>query len=229
MARPSLFRMEKRKIGIIGTGRMGTAFGRAWARAGHAVLFGSRDRQKAERVATEVGARFGDFADAATFGDVVLFTVRPPIPRSLVAPESLAGRILVDCNNGPVFGTDSDEARGQGLRFVVNTPSIAERLAAEVPAARVVKAFNTIPSALLELSSRELEAAAISAFVAGDDPEARAIVSGLAEDIGFVAVDAGLLVQATFLEALADVVRHQILVRKTSTYSGMSFRVLRPS
>ena len=62
------------KIGIMGTGNMGRALGLRWARIGHDVFFGSRDRARAEAVAAEGGkkARGGNFDEAAAFGEVVL-------------------------------------------------------------------------------------------------------------------------------------------------------------
>lgn len=43
------------RIGIVGTGNMGWALGVRWGHGGHQVLFGSRDRRKAEAAAAEAG------------------------------------------------------------------------------------------------------------------------------------------------------------------------------
>jgi 8-hydroxy-5-deazaflavin:NADPH oxidoreductase len=61
-------------IGIVGTGQMGRALGLRWAGAGHRVLFGSRDLNKAKAVAASAPGRAeaGDFDAAAAFGEVVL-------------------------------------------------------------------------------------------------------------------------------------------------------------
>jgi 8-hydroxy-5-deazaflavin:NADPH oxidoreductase len=222
--------MSQRKIGILGTGRMGRALGSAWARAGHAVFFGSRDPAKAADAAQGVGAAHGDFAAAARFGEVVLLTVRPPFPAALVEPRTLEGRVVIDCNNSAVYGLDAVDPEGRpGIHFASIVPSLAERLAAELCGARLVKAFNTIPSVLLDLPDAELRAAQIAVFIAGDDAEARRVAAELAIAIGFAAVDCGTLEQARLLESLADVVRHQIIVQKGSPYASVTYRIARAS
>src|SRR5262245_62295714 len=90
------------KIGISGTGNMGRALGLRWAAVVHHVLFGSRDRSKAESIAAiDSGrAQAGDFDAAAAFGEVVLYTVRGVLPSALLRnPRALAGKIVIDCKN----------------------------------------------------------------------------------------------------------------------------------
>src|SRR5919197_5307855 len=85
------------KIGIIGTGNMGRALGLRWARAGHEVLFGSRDLNKAGAIAANGSgsAQAGDFDAAAAFGDVILYTIRDSFPSSVLKErQALAGKIV---------------------------------------------------------------------------------------------------------------------------------------
>src|SRR5262249_46801137 len=123
------------KIGIIGTGNMGRALGLGWARAGHEVFFGSRDRSKARLVAAHgsPSTRAGDFDSAVEFGDVVLYTVRDVPPSSLLRePSALTGKILIDCNNSAILGLDVPDPQGRrGVHFSSTVPSLAERLAAD--------------------------------------------------------------------------------------------------
>jgi hypothetical protein len=202
------------KIGVIGTGRMGRALGLGWARGGHEVLFGSRDPSKAETVAAggSGSARAGDFDAAAAFGEVVLYTVRDVLPSSLLRkPEALAGKIVIDTNNSAILGLEiPDRDRRPGLHFTTPIPSLAERLAAGAPGARVVKAFNTIPSRVIALGRERLAPHRISVFLCSDDAEAKATVKGLAEELGFVGVDSGELERAQLVEAVADFIRFQI-------------------
>jgi 8-hydroxy-5-deazaflavin:NADPH oxidoreductase len=73
---------------------------------------------------------------------VILYTVRDILPSTLLRqPQVLSGKIVIDCNNSEV---PSD------FRFAAPIPSLAERLAADVPGARVVKAFNTMAAQLIE-------------------------------------------------------------------------------
>jgi len=214
-------------IGIVGTGHMGRALGTGWARNGHAVLFGSRDRAKAEEAAAAAGpsARAGSFAEAAAFGEVVLYTVRDVPPSVLFGRAgAVDGRIVIDCNNRSL-GDDGDPAR---FRFDRPLPerSIAEVIAADSPGARVVKAFNTIPSPVIDLPRKRLAPYGVSVFVGADDAGAKAVVIGLAEELGFVAVDAGGLAHAHLVEAAADLLRLEIGPLGRGPFATLSLRVL---
>jgi 8-hydroxy-5-deazaflavin:NADPH oxidoreductase len=157
------------KIGVIGTGNMGRTLGLLWPRKGHHVLFGSRDRRKAEAVAANGDGRAeaGDLDAAAAFGEVILYTVRDILPSTLLRqPQVLSGKIVIDCNNSEV---PSD------FRFAAPIPSLAERLAADVPGARVVKAFNTMAAQLIELGRDSLPPHQISVFVCSDNADAKAL------------------------------------------------------
>ncbi|MBV8279406.1 MAG: NAD(P)-binding domain-containing protein, partial [Verrucomicrobia bacterium] len=122
------------KIGIIGTGNMGKALGAGWACAGHDVLFGSRDPAKAKD-ATAGLAKSGDFDQAAAFGEVVLYTVRDVLPSKLLrAPQSLAGKIVIDCTNNAILGLETPDIKGRsGIHFELAAPSRAEQIAADIP------------------------------------------------------------------------------------------------
>ena len=151
----------------------------------------------------------GDFDAAAAFGDVVLYTVRDVFPSSLLGkPEAFAGKIVLDCNNSAILG---DPDRRPGVHFTTPIPSLAECLAADAQGARVVKAFNTVPSKIIELDREKLASHRVSVFLCSDDPQAKSVVSGLAEELGFVSVDSGELERAQLAEAVADFIRFQIL------------------
>jgi predicted dinucleotide-binding enzyme len=96
-------------IGIVGTGQMGRALGLRWAGAGHRVLFGSRDLNKAKAVAASAPgeAEAGDFDAAAAFGEVVLYTPRDVLPSGLLRNlQALSGKVVIDCGNRDL-GDDS--------------------------------------------------------------------------------------------------------------------------
>src|SRR5262245_759861 len=67
----------KAKIGVIGSGKVGSALGGVWAKAGHEVMFSSRTLDDDKKLAAEVGAnaRAGTPNEAAKFGEVLLFAV----------------------------------------------------------------------------------------------------------------------------------------------------------
>jgi predicted dinucleotide-binding enzyme len=82
-----------------------------------------------------------------------------------------------------------------------NGESNADRLAAWLPDAHVVKAFNTLFAA--RQAAPVVDGEAVDGYVAGDDPAAKTVVLRLAESIGLRPIDVGGLVMARTLEAMA--------------------------
>ena len=114
---------NKTKIGIIGAGKVGTALGSVWVRAGHEVMFSSRtiadDRALAAKLGA--GAHAGTPREAAAFGDVVMVSVPyhalPQVGEDLA--DLLAGKVVIDTCN-PFVSRDGDIAtwareKGAGL------------------------------------------------------------------------------------------------------------------
>ena len=215
------------KIGIIGTGKMGRALGSSWARVGHQVMFGSRDANKVRAMADSAAlkAEAGDFDAAAAFGDVVLYTVRGFFPsRLLDNPESLAGKVVIDCNNRDV----GNDARPADFDFNVPSPpvSLSIQLAKDIPRAHVVKAFNTLPAPVLALEREKLLPHRVSVFLCADDPAAKTIVRQLSQELGFVAVDSGGLAMSSLVDSVADFIRFQIGGMGLGMFATTSVQVL---
>jgi NADPH-dependent F420 reductase len=185
------------KIGIIGTGNMGSGLGKLWAAKGHTVLFGSRDPQKARNLANAIGHNAGSstYIEAAQFGEVVLLAVPwRGVKESLQAAGALNGKILIDCTNpmSPDYMT----------LLIGHTISGAEQIANWTPGAKVVKAFNHVYAQIIH-SNPQFGSQHATAFYCGDDAVAKETVAGLIEGIGFDPVDAGPLQNARYLEPLA--------------------------
>lgn len=186
------------RIGIIGAGNVGSTLGRAWARAGHDVVFGVRDPRadKARRLVESVGgtARAGTVAEAAAHGEaVVLATPWPAAEAAVRAAGDLAGKVLIDCTN-PVKPDLSGLDVGPGT-------SAAERVAGWAPGAKVFKAFNT--TGANNMADPVINGVRTVMFVCGDDRAAKPAVLRLAADVGFDPVDAGPLANARLLEGWA--------------------------
>lgn len=212
---------------------MGRALGLGWARRGHDVLFGSRDLTKAKAIAAKGSAStlVGDFDAAAAFGEVVLYTVRDHFPSSVLKePQVLSGKIVIDCNNSAILGLDvPDPDNRAGIHFTTANPSHAELLAADAPRARVVKAFNTMASQLIELDRDELVRRRVSVFLCSDDAQAKSIVKELAEELGFVGVDCGELERAQLVEGVGDFIRFQIIGMGLGPFATISVDVVSPA
>lgn len=148
------------KIGIIGSGNMGRSLGILWAEQGHDVFFGARTPEKGREVAAISGHKTqgGSNDQAAAFGAVLLYTARGVNPVEVFSSISiLDGKVLIDCNNQEI---------PENFAYPAITQSLAEQLAAEVPKARVVKAFNTMAQELFELAPDPLKSYSVSVFVA---------------------------------------------------------------
>lgn len=211
------------KIGIIGSGNMGRSLGILWAEQGHEVFFGARTAQQGQAVADFAGhgAVGGTNDQAAAFGDVLFYSARGVHPADvLTSTDVLAGKIMIDPNNSTI---------PEGFAYEPIAKSLAETLAEQVPNAIVVKAFNTMAQEVFELAPEPLKNYQVSAFVASDDAAARQTVMTLAEEIGFVAIDSGVLRNARMLEGLADFIRFMIIGQQQGGYATISVQVLPPA
>ena len=210
------------RIAILGSGNMGSALGRLFAKAGHAVSFSySRDPEKLERLASSSGPRASAAspADAARNATVVLLAVHwSQVPKVLKAAGSLQGKVLIDCTN-PMNAADDALAVGHRM-------SGGELVARLGRGARVVKAFNTVPSELLSAGADVLTEKPAVCYC-GNDDEAKRVVRRLIRDIGFEPVDCGALTVARYLEPLALLVAELAYNQRRRPEVGIRF--LRPA
>jgi hypothetical protein len=177
-------------IGIIGSGRIGSAVARLAAAAGHHVsIANSRGPGSLAAFAEELGhARAETVAGAARAGELVVIAV--PYRAALgLDPEPFEDKAVVDANNY-FAGRDGSIQALEG-----DTTTSSELLAAHLAAARVVKAFNTIHFESLAADGRpdapRDERLAIP--LAADDREAKRLAARLIDDVGFAPLDVGPL------------------------------------
>lgn len=182
-------------ITIIGTGNMGKALSTRVVAGGHRVTLLGTEPEKAQGVAEELSAdvRPGTVGDPIT-GDVVVLAVWYPVVADVLNRygDQLEGKIVVDITN-PI-----DTEAFEPLKL--DAGSVAEEIAAKVPRARVVKAFNTTFAATL--TEGQVGGQPLDVFLASDDDDAKGVVSQLVLDGGLRPVDAGPLARAHELEAL---------------------------
>jgi len=180
------------KIGIIGSGHIGSTIGTLWVKAGHPVMFSSRHPEELAPLVQELGAlaKSGAVADAIAFGDVVFIAVPygayPQIGKDY--GSQLAGKVVLDAGNA-VARRDGD------ITKEVNEEGIGITSAKYLPGARIVRAFNTMSYKLFASeANRSGERMAIP--LAGDDKEALNTASMLVHDAGFDPVIVGPLERA---------------------------------
>ncbi len=171
--------MQKPKIAIIGHGNVGSALERGLKRAGYEVRATGKDA-----AAVRGAASWAEAIILAVPFDQIDATVRE-------LGGAADGKPLVDVTNA--LGPNGELAVGFST-------SGAEELQKKLPRARVVKSFNTVFAQ--HMDSGHLKGQALTAFVAGNDAEAKHIVSELAKDIGFDPIDAGPLENARWIESL---------------------------
>ena len=173
------------KIGILGTGMVGTTLGSKLIQLGHEVKLGSRsaNNEKAAEWVRTAGrqASQGTFADAAAFGEVVLNCTSGGASLEalrMVEVAHLRGKVLVDVAN-PL-----DFSKGQPpFLSVANTDSLAEQIQAAFPEAKVVKALNTMWCGIM-VNPRMLPDTHHT-FLSGNDATAKATVKELLRSFGW--------------------------------------------
>lgn len=182
------------RIGMIGSGRVGSALGSVWARAGHEVMFSSLSLENDKKLAAEVGtnARAGTPREAAAFGQVLVFAVPygalPELGKTL--DGLLKGKVVIDACN-PFPNRDGDVAN-QALDKGAGVFS-AELL----PGARIVRAFNAVPAARMAAAHGDSQRFGLP--IAGDDKGAIEIASRLIREIGYEPVLIGDLDMGKYL------------------------------
>ncbi len=188
------------RVGILGSGLMGGRLGTIFARAGHEVVFSyARSEQKLKKLAREAqgSARAGTPREAARDSDALLLAVHwSRIKDVLNETGDLSGKTIVTCSLP--MNDDNTEL------VIANTSSGAEELAKMIPKARVVCAFNTVPSEVLfDVYEARRKAIRPSLVYCGDDRSSKRMAAELIRDVGFDPLDAGPLRIARYTEPFA--------------------------
>ncbi|MGW6172356.1 NADPH-dependent F420 reductase [Arthrobacter sp. NPDC055138] len=188
-------------IGILGAGRVGTAVARQALKAGYRVKIATAKPAAEIALLAEIitpGAEAVDAAEAAA-ADLVVAAVPLHKYRTL-SPDLLAGRIVVDAMNywaqtdGAIADFDDD---GRGSSEVIQ-----EFLAG----ARLVKSLNHIGYRELEVDGRESGSADRRALaLASDDDDAKALVAGFIDRLGYDPIDAGPLSAGRLFQPGTDI------------------------
>jgi len=179
------------RVGILGTGDVGKALGNGFVTLGHDVKMGSREakNEKALAWARELGAKasVGTFADAASFGDIVVLATLGVANQSalkMAGPETLRGKIVIDTTN-PL-----DFSAGMPPKLAVSgNDSGGERVQRLLPDAHVVKAFNTVGNAFMFRPS--FAGGPPDMFFCGNNDDAKQKVVAILRDFGWGIVDVG--------------------------------------
>lgn len=192
-------------VGVLGgTGPQGRGLAYRWSVAGLSVVIGSRDAERADKIAAELAERPGsdrvrgaDNVECAAAADVVLVAVPFDGHAALLESlrDALAGKIVVDCVNA--LGFDSRGPYAQP----VPEGSAAQQAESLLPGSRVTAAFHHVSAVLLDDAA--VSSVDTDVLVLGDDREATDLVRALADAVpGMRGIYGGRLRNAGQVEAL---------------------------
>jgi 8-hydroxy-5-deazaflavin:NADPH oxidoreductase len=187
-----------KKIGIIGSGPVGTSLAKGFVKHGYEVMLGTRDKLKYELIKKETGALTGTFEEASTFGEIIIIAVKGNAAEDVVSSLAgkIAGKTVIDTSN-PI--KDAPPVNGVLQYFTSYNESLFERLQKQVPGANFVKAFNSVGNALMidpDFESRP------TMFICGNNNTAKKDVAEIIATVGWDVEDMGQAESARAIEPL---------------------------
>ncbi|HJS90967.1 MAG TPA: NAD(P)-binding domain-containing protein [Steroidobacteraceae bacterium] len=189
------------RIGVLGSGIVGTTLAGGFRTHGHEVMIGSREPAKlADFVRQSRGVRAGTPQETANFAEVGVLAVKGSVAAAMVraaGTANLAGKPVIDATN-PL--ADAPPAKGVLRFFTSLDDSLMERLQNEFPKIRFVKAFNSVGAA--RMVNPVYAEGRPSMFICGNDQPAKALVTGLLDQLGWEAEDMGEVEAARAIEPL---------------------------
>jgi NADPH-dependent F420 reductase len=211
------------RIAIVGgTGKEGGGLALRWARAGHAVVIGSRDPERARARAAELAphgsVEGADNLGAAHAGEVVVLTVPYAAHAATLADirPALDGKVLIDVT------VPLRPPRVDRVQLPAGRAAALEAQALVGPSTPVVAALHHVSHARLGDPAATVRC---DVLVATDDDRARTLAIGLVGDLGLRGLDAGPLDNAVALESLTPVLIH-LNKRYKSAGAGIVFTEL---
>ncbi|REH00849.1 NADPH-dependent F420 reductase [Flavobacterium aquicola] len=175
------------KIGVLGTGAVGTAINSKLIELGHQVMIGSRDNTNEKAIEFvdkfDSNASSGTFEEAASFGEIIFNCIKGEFAVAVLksVENSIQNKILIDISI-PV-----DTSKGAPLSLIpelCNTNSLGEEIQKNLPDTKVVKTLNTMWSTLMTAPGT-LKNGDHTNFICGNDDEAKATVKSLLNEIGW--------------------------------------------
>jgi hypothetical protein len=196
-------------VTIVGAGRLAEGIAVRALAGGHRLRVVDEEPGKADALVAALAARrergvspesgsssrsVATVAEAIAGADIVILALPYPQGRAVARDQgaALSGLTVVDTCNPVDFSTFDSLLTSPGM-------SAAEEIAAAIPDASVVKAFNTTFASVLVAGW--VGGMPVDVFIAGDDPAAKARVAALVADGGMRPLDTGPLRRARELEA----------------------------
>jgi 8-hydroxy-5-deazaflavin:NADPH oxidoreductase len=183
------------KIAIIGLGNVGKTLAQSWSQKSHEIFIGARNESDTEtlKFGKSINATICSPVTAVESCDVILLSVPWSAISSLAEQLPLQNKIVIDCTN-PL----KPDLSGLSVGTTTSGGEILQELA---PAAKVVKAFNTVGFNVM--ANPVFQGRKVVLTFCGNDAEAKKTVMQLIEDIGFEPMDMGPLSSARLTEPFA--------------------------
>ena len=189
------------KIGVLGSGDVARSLARGFLAHGHEPMLGTRDRAKLEGwAARNPGATIGSFADASSFGELLVLAVKGSAAVDALQAAgiaNLAGKTVIDATN-PI--ADAPPVNGVLKFFTSLDESLMERLQREFAGAHFVKAFNSVGSATMV--DPKFKGGKPTMFICGNDGTAKKTVTAILDELGWETADMGAVEAARAIEPL---------------------------
>ncbi len=189
------------QIGILGSGAVSKSLAAGFVKHGHAVMLGTRQPAKlADWSVQNPKAAVGSLADTAQFGELLVLAVKGTVAAEALraaGAANLAGKTIIDATN-PI--ADAPPVNGVLKYFTSLDESLMERLQREFPAARFVKAFNSVGHAFMV--NPQFKDGKPTMFICGNDEAAKKSVTGILDQFGWETADMGRAEAARAIEPL---------------------------
>ncbi len=197
----TLLPMTNKKIAVIGSGTVGQVLADGFLGEGHSVMRGSREPAKLAEWKAKAGERasVGTFAEAASFGEIVVLAVKGTAAEAAVGlcGAGLAGKTVIDTTN-PI--ANSPPVDGVIQYFTGPNESLMERLQKQAPEAHFVKAFSSVGNAFMV--KPDFGGTKPTMFICGNDEGARKETRAVLDAFGWETEDMGTATAARAIEPL---------------------------
>ena len=190
-----------KRIGILGSGAVGTTLANGFIKHKYQVMIGTRDAGKLDFWKEKAGdaGSVGTIEETSAFGELIVLAVKGSAAKDVLdmaGDTNLSGKTIIDATNptapdAPVNGVLSF--------FTDSNESLMEQLQLHSPDAHFVKAFNSIGSGLMVNPEYELTP---TMFICGNDKKAKKEVIKILDQFGWETADMGSVEAARPIESL---------------------------
>lgn len=183
-----------KKVGILGSGAVAKALAKGFVSIGFEVKMGTREISK---LADVPNVTLGSFEEAAEYGDLLVLAVKGTAASELLKSLNIEGKIVIDTTN-PI--DEKPPVNGVLQFFTKQNASLGEQLQRENPNAYIVKAFNSVGSALMV--NPDFGGEKPTMFICGNQAEAKHLVKEILTAFKWETEDMGTIEASAPIEAL---------------------------